>query len=292
MGQVLVIGLVEGTIFGLFALAISLVYRGARTLNFALGEIGTLGLYVSWWLTVDHGLAWGIGAGGAVIASGLVGAAFERVVVRRAAAQGPATVAVATVGLLTLLLSLELQVFGQSPRPVRPPVEGLGIQLAGVVVSPNQLIGMGVAAAVAAGLALYLRRTDFGLGVLAAAHDPDGVRLVGVPVARVGTFVWAVAGALAALAALFVAPTVGVLTPGFASTHLFTVALAAAVVGGLGSLPGAFVGGLAVGVAKAGILRILASSTLPGKEYLVYLGLVLALLVARPRGLMGGRVSA
>jgi branched-chain amino acid transport system permease protein len=289
VGQVLVIGLVEGTLFGLLALGISLVYRGARTLNFALGEIGTLGLYAFWWLSVDHNLAWPAGALGAIAVAVAVAAAFERLVARSAAGQGPAAPAVASIGLLTALLAFELQVFGESPRAVRPPIAGLGVQVAGVFVSPTQLVGVGVAAVVAAGLGLFLRATDFGLGVLATAEDPDAARLMGIPASRVATFVWGAGGALAALAALLVAPSVGVLTPGFASAHLFTVALAAAVVGGLGSLPGAFVGGLVVGVAKAALLRVFASSTLPGKEYLVYLGIVLALLAVRPQGLVGLR---
>ena len=287
MGQVLVIGLVEGTLFGLLAVAITLIHRGTGAINFALGEVGTFGLYVAWWLSIDQGLPWVVGAAGAVLAAVALSLAFERVVVRPMRVRNPLAISVATVGLLTALLSFEFQQFGGSPRAVPVPIDGLGIRIAGVNVSPTQLLSLGVVALIALGLGQFLRRTDFGLGVLAAAQDPDAARLVGVPLRRVTAFVWGAGGAVAALAALFVAPSIGALTPGFASTHLFVVALIAAVVGGLSSLPGAFVGGLALGVLKSGVLRVFSESTLPGKEYLVYLAIGVAVLLLRPQGILG-----
>lgn len=288
MAQVLVIGLIEGTLFGLLAVGITLIYRGTGSINFALGEIGTFGLYVAWWLTVDLGRPWIVGALGAVLTSVGISLAFERLVVRPMRVRSPLAISVATVGLLTALLSFEFQKFGESPRDVPIPIHGLGIRIAGVNVSPTQLLSVGVVAAIALGLGQFLRRTDFGLGVLAAAQDPDATRLVGVPLRRVTAFVWGAGGAVAALAALFVAPTVGALTPGFASTHLFVVALIAAVVGGLTSLQGAFIGGLVLGLLKSGVLRLFSESALPGKEYLVYLAIGVVVLLVRPDGILGG----
>ena len=287
MGQVLVIGLVEGTLFGLLAVGITLIYRGTGSINFALGEIGTAGLYVAWWLSVELGMPWVIGAAGAIAFSIGLSLAFERVVVRPMKVRNPLAISVATVGLLTAMLSFEFQQFGDSPREVPIPIQGIGIRIAGVNVSPTQLLSIVVVAAIALGLNQFLRRTDFGLGVLAAAQDPDATRLVGVPLRRVTAFVWGAGGAVAALAALFVAPTVGVLTPGFASSHLFVVALIAAVVGGLSSLSGAFVGGLVLGVLKSGVLDVFSESSLPGKEYLVYLAIGVAVLLFRPNGILG-----
>jgi branched-chain amino acid transport system permease protein len=285
MAQVLVIGLVEGTIFGLLAVGITLVYRGTGTINFALGEVGTVGLYAAWWLSVDRQLPWIAGAAGALAVAATLSLVFERGIVRPMKARNPLAIAVATVGLLTFLLSLQYQFFGESPREVPVPLTGSGVQLAGVTVTPTQLLSLVVVAVLAVALGQFLRRTDFGLGVLAAAQDPDAARLVGVPLHRVTAFVWGAGGAAAAIAALFVAPAVGSLTPGFASAHLFVVALVAAVMGGLSSLPGAFIGGLVLGVLKAGVLRAFAESPLPGKEYLVYLAIVLVVLLLRPAGI-------
>lgn len=287
MGEIAVVGLVEGTLVAILAVAITLTYRGTGTVNFALGEVGTLGLYVAWWLSIEKGLPWAVGAAGALAVGTGVGVVFERLVVRPMHVANPVTISVATVGLLSFLLALEYQVFGASPRAVAVPLNGFGVRVAGVVVTPTQLLSVGVVIAVAVGLALFLRHTDFGLGVLATAQDPEAARLMGVPVARATTFVWGASGAAAALAALFMAPTIGVVSPGIASTHLYAVALAAAVVGGLSSLPAAFIGGLLVGVSKAAVLRAFAGSDLPGKEYLVYLAIVLAVLLVRPDGIGG-----
>jgi branched-chain amino acid transport system permease protein len=288
MGQVLVIGLVEGTIFGLIAIGITLLYRGTGAINFALGEIGTLGLYAMWWLSSNHGLPWIVGAAGAIATGALTSVVFEWLIVRPMKVRTPLAIVVATVGLLTFLLSVELQLFGESPRDVAVPIAGRGVRIAGVTVTPTQLLAIVVVSIVAVALGQFLRRSDFGLGVLAAAEDPDATRLVGVPLRRVTVFVWAMGGALAALAALFVAPSIGTLTPGVASTHLFVIGLVAAVVGGMKSLPGAFAGGLAVGVMKAGVLDVFANSSVPGKEYLVYGAIVLAVLLWRPAGLFAG----
>jgi branched-chain amino acid transport system permease protein len=285
MGRVLVIGVLDGTIFGLFALAITLVYRGTGAVNFALGEVGTLSLFTAWWLTSDLGLPWIVGAAGSLATGALICVVFERLVIRPMHERSPLSVVVATIGLLTFLLFVELQLFGESPREIAPPLRGDGFDVAGVIVSPTQVLSVVLAAIVAVGLGWFLRKTDFGLGVLAAAQDPDAVRLVGVPLRRVTAFVWAVGGALAALAALLVAPSIGVIAPGFSSKYILVGALVAAVVGGLSSLWGAFAGGLAVGVLKAAILEIYADSTFPGLPYWAYLVVLLAVLLVTPNGL-------
>jgi branched-chain amino acid transport system permease protein len=285
MGQVLVIGAVNGTIYALFAVSVALVYRGARTVNFASGEVGTLSLFIAWGIVTDAGLPWLLGAAAAVAFAMTVGAAFEVIVVRRLGRADRATVAVATVGLLTLVLALEFQLFSASPRILRGPVKGLGIQVFDVYISPTQLIAFVVVIAVALALSQVLRRTDFGLGVLAAAQDPDTARLMGVPVGRVSVFVWAAGAGLAALAALLVVPSIGVFTPGFA-TELYVKGIVAAVIGGLASPTGAIAGGYALAVLESGTRRVLLHSTVPGLGLLVTLAVVLVVLVLRPTGIL------
>ncbi|MFA5787408.1 MAG: branched-chain amino acid ABC transporter permease [Actinomycetota bacterium] len=290
MGQTLILGLIAGGIYGLFALGIVLVYRGSGTLNFAQGEIGTMGLFVAFMLVERAHLPWLAGAAVAIAAAAAVGIAFERLIVRLMLNATRVAVAVGSVGLLMFLLAVELKIFSASPRTLRAPIGGVGKEILGVVVSPTHVLSLVVTVVVALGLAWMLKKTDFGLGVLAAAQDPVAVRLVGVPLARVSAFVWGAGAAVSALAALLVEPTVSVFTPGFAS-ELFLRGLAAAVVGGLTSLPGAFVGGLVVGVVEAGAGRVFAASSLPGLKSLTVLVLILAVLLVRPRGLVAGLKS-
>ncbi|HVF21406.1 MAG TPA: branched-chain amino acid ABC transporter permease [Mycobacteriales bacterium] len=291
MARVLVIGLINGGIYGLLALGIVLVYRGSRVLNFAQGELGTVGLYLAFWLSVRNEMPFWVGALGAVLLAVVIGLLFEWLVVRRMIEGSRLAVAVGTVGLLLFLITLELQVFSGSPRLPPIPVKGDGFSVAGVIVSRTQVLSLVVVIVIGLALAALLKRTDFGLGVLAAADDPVAVRLVGVKLWQVSAFTWGVGAALSAIAALFIAPTVGVFTPGFAS-EMFVKALAAALIGGLVSLPGAFIGGIAVGLIEAGALKLFSESALPGVEILsVFITIVVVLLV-RPQGLLGSKAAA
>ncbi|HUP85786.1 MAG TPA: branched-chain amino acid ABC transporter permease [Acidimicrobiales bacterium] len=290
-GQNLVLGIVEGGIYGLLAVGIVLVYRGSRVLNFAQGEIGTVALIVAWYLTTEHHLPWIVGAGAGIAAATAVGLGFERLVVRKMGDSSRISVAVATVGLLLFLLAVGVRILGESPRTVAAPINGLGLQLAGVIVSPTRILSLLVTLAVGAGLALLLQRTDFGLGVLAAADDPTAVRLVGVSLSRVSAFTWGTGAAISALAALLIEPTIGNFVPGFAS-ELFVFALAASLVGGLASLPGAFIGGLIVGLLKVFVTSATITSSLPGIPILTVFALIIVVLLVRPGGLFGAKPPA
>jgi branched-subunit amino acid ABC-type transport system permease component len=283
MLQTLVVGLLAGAIYALFALGITLLFRGTRSLSFGLGEVGTVGLFVAWW-TIDKGAPWLVG--GAVGIATAVGLAlvFERLIIRR---MGGARVnmAVASIGLLSFLIALELFVFGASPRLLRAPLGGSWFSLSGVVVSKMQVVSFIVLALVAVGMNVALRRTDFGLGVLAAASDADAASLVGVELGWVARFVWGASAALAVIAALLVAPGIGAFAPGFA-TELFLKGLVSAVVGGLTNLNGAVAGGFTVGVLEAVGKRVLRSVNIPGLELVILLVLVLGTLIARPQGLI------
>jgi branched-subunit amino acid ABC-type transport system permease component len=279
MGQVLVLGLISGGIYGLFALGVVLVHRGTGVLTFANGEVGTAGLFLAAVLVSDSGLPWIVGAVAAVAFAVLLGCLFEYLVVRKMRASDPVAIAVATVGLGLFLLAAEFQIFGESPKELAGPVDG-GITIAGVIVTPTQIIGLVLAVLLGFGLQAVLRRTDFGLGILAAAQDPAAVRLVGVPLSRISLTIWGAGAALAAIASLLVEPTVGVFGPGYAS-ELYVVGLAAAVIGGLNSLPGAVVGGITLGVAEAAASRYLSDFGLSGLRYVVVLVILLAVLLGR-----------
>jgi branched-chain amino acid transport system permease protein len=294
LAQAIVAGIVTGSIYGLFALGVVLVYRGTGALNFAQGEIGTVALFAAWWIATEHQWPWLIAAVAAIAFAVIVGLAFERLIVRPMVSADRITVTIATVGFLSFLVAGEFQLLSATPRQLRGPIGGLGVEIFDAFVSPTQMIGIGVTIVLAGGLALFLRRTDFGLGVLAASQDPVTVRLVGVRTSRVSTFVWGTGAALGAIAALFIEPTIGVFTPGFGSSNLFLRGIAAAVVGGLTSLPGALVGGLVVGLLEQVSGYLFIDSALPGIRTLSVFLLVLATLLVRPQGILGrqqGRVA-
>lgn len=286
MGQTLISGLANGGIYALLAVGIVLVYKGSRVLNFAQGEMGTFALFVAWWLIESQDLPWFVGAVCAVAVGAAIGLLFERIVVRNMAHVSRVSVAVATIGLLLLLFALELKIFGPSPRILSPPIAGLGVKIAGFFVSPTQMLALATAIGLGIALATFLKRTDFGLGVLAASQDATATRLVGIRLARVSAFTWTIAGAVSALAGLLIEPTIGVFAAGF-MTGLFVRALAAALLGGLTSLPGAFIGGVIVGVLEAVIGQQFVQSTFPGIQSVGVMLVIVAVLLLRPTGLWG-----
>jgi branched-chain amino acid transport system permease protein len=280
MGQVLVLGLIAGAIYALVALGVVLVYRGTGVLTFAQGEIGTVALFFAASLSVGHGVSYYLAALAAIAFAALIGGVFYLVFVKNMKDADPVTTAVATVGLALFLLSLEVFIYGQSPRELPTPFTKSHVEVFGVIVSANQVIALVVALALGFGLQAVLRRTDFGLGILASAQDPAAARLVGVPLSRVQLTLWATGAGLSAVAALLVEPTVGIISPGYAS-ELFVGGLAAAVIGGLTSLPGAVGGGVLLGLTQAAATRLLASHGIPGLDYIVTLSLVLVALLVR-----------
>jgi branched-chain amino acid transport system permease protein len=286
----LTFGVVYGAIYGLIAVGIVLIYRGTKVVNFAQGEIGTFSLYLAWFVTTEHGLPWWMGALAAIGGAAFIGVAFEYVVVRRMVAANRLAVAVATVGLASVLAAVELKVWGVTPRTLRGPVGGIGWKVGDVYVTPTQLISVVVLAVVGVGLALLLRSTDFGLGILAAADDPTAVRLVGVRLSHVSSFTWGAGAALAAVAALLLEPTITVFAPDYAG-RLFIAGLVAALVGGLSSIPGAFAGGIAVGVIETYVRSRTLTSSVHGLSTVALFALILAVMLLRPQGLLGRRVA-
>ncbi|HWC36222.1 MAG TPA: branched-chain amino acid ABC transporter permease [Mycobacteriales bacterium] len=287
--QTIVVGLIAGTIYALLAAGITLVYKATRAVNFAQAEIGTLALYMTWWISGKHGQPWWVGALAALAVGIAVALLFERLVMRHLVAASQITKTVATIGLLGLLTGLEARWFAGSAKVFPAPLTHGGITVSGVLISPTQELAVVVVAVIAFALAVFLRGTRFGLAILASADDPVAAQLMGVPRARVSAVTWAIAGALSVIACLLIEPTVGVLAPGFAST-LFINGLTAALLGGLTSLPGAFAGGLLVGLAEAEVVAHFVQYTqVPGPQNLGMLAIVLIVLLARPQGLLGAR---
>ena len=286
MGSTLVAGAVNGAIYGLIALGIVLVYKGTRVLNFAQGEIGTFALFVTWWFVTKQHWPWAAGALMGVATAVVIGLLFERLVVRRMVEASRLSVAVATIGLFLFLIAASAFAFSEALVVLPPPLKGLGPRVLGFYVSPTALLGLASVAVLGLGLTAFLRRTDFGLGVLAAAQDPTMVRLVGVRLSRVSAFTWGIAGALGAIAALLIEPIVGAFGPGF-MTQFILRGLAAALLGGLASLPGAFVGGIALGVTEALVVKGFFSSTFPGVSSVAVFVIIVVVLLFRPSGLLG-----
>lgn len=285
--QIFVFAGVNGTFYALFAIGIALLYRGTRAVNFAVAQIAAFALYAFWWLSTDKGMPILVGLAGALVVGIGVTLVFEQIIVRRIPSADRTTVTVASVGLLSFLLAIEAKFFSGETRRIAAPLDMGGIDVVGVNVSANAILGFVLLMVTAFGLTTVLRQTDFGLGVLAVAQDRDASRLMGVPAVKVSMFLWGSGAAVAVLAGWLVLPNVGNLRVAvFAG--LYTKALIGAVVGGLDRIWGAVAGAFAVALIEAAVLRYVSIASVPGIEWIAMLAAVLAVLLIRPTGLLSG----
>lgn len=278
MGSSIVIGISSGAGTSLLALGIVLIYKTSRTFNFAQGEFGTLGAYVGY-LVLGTGLPYGVAIVCALVAGVVLAVAVERLVVWPLRHAARVNVVVATVGIALAATAIEVIVTENSTYLLKPVVRGAAFQLGGVTIPSLDLVIVGCGALVAVLAWIFFNKTMFGTAVLAAADDAVGAAATGIPVAMVSVVMWAVAGLLGALAGVLLAPQ-SAITPGFMTTEGLVNALAAVVIGGLGSISGAMLGGIVVGLVQAISYNYLGASV-PGISEVMTLVLVLAVLIAR-----------
>jgi branched-chain amino acid transport system permease protein len=273
-------GLARGAVYASFGLALVLIWRGTRVVNFAQGALAVASAYLAYSVTGATGSYWwGLAA---ALASGLVlGAVVELLVMRRVGRAGPLAPVIAALGLVLVIQAVLGMVYGNDFRPVQTPFARTALAVRGFdLVSPYDLFVLGAVLTVMLLLAVLFGRTGTGLRMRAAAFAPEVSRLLGVRVGRVLTLGWALAAAVGALAAMLVIPTELGLHP-TAMDLVFVSGFTAAVVGGLDSPVGAVVGGLGVGVVLSYVGGYVGSDATP----VAVLLLLLVVLLLRPGGL-------
>ncbi|HET7719430.1 MAG TPA: ATP-binding cassette domain-containing protein, partial [Acidimicrobiales bacterium] len=274
-----VVGIAGGSTYALLALGLVLVHSVSRVLNFAQGAFGTLAAFVAASVAMGHDLPWPVAVAAAVAVGAAVGAVTAVVLLGRDGGILPPLVG--TVGILSAITLVEARWLGGT-REFPTPVSGAGVELAGVVITPTRMLVVAVAAGAGLALWLGLERTRIGLALRAGADNREGARIVGLDPRRLEVAAWTAAGALGALAGVLSGWTTQTITPGFL-TGVLPQAFAAAMLGGMVSLPGAILGGLVVGVAES--LTRLYWGGAPGSPELVVFVVLAGVLLLRPQGL-------
>ncbi|MHA4947187.1 branched-chain amino acid ABC transporter permease [Micromonospora sp. SD19] len=273
-------GLSRGAVYAAFALALVLIWRAARVVNFAQGAMAVAAAYVAYSVSTATGSYW-LGFVVAIVAGLLLGALVDRVVMRHVDHVSPLNPVIVALGLVLLIQAVLGMVYGSEFRPAQAPFSRSALTVGGVaVLSPYDLFVFATIGVVVSGLAWMFARTPVGLRMRAAAFAPEVSRLLGVNVGGMLTLGWALASGVGALAAMLVLPTELGLHP-HAMDLVFVSAFTAAVVGGLDSPPGAVVGGLVVGLLLSYVSGYAGSDLTP----LAVLVLLLAVLLVRPGGL-------
>jgi len=294
-----ILGLSRGLIIGLLALGLVLIYKGTRILNLAQPFFGLLGAFLCWWLTVEARFLpftagsrprFAVAAVLALVLVGLNGWSLERTLFRKLR-RAPrlvtlvASIAIAqgTLGIVTLLFNRN----ADQAEQVRiiPTVLRTNFVIGDLGVTGGDVQAFLLVPLIAAAAAIFFRVTRFGVAVRAAAENGESARLLGISVDRVAVFTWVVGSVLAGIAGILLSAQQGVLTATTLSVGFLVRALAAALIGGLTSLPGALAGGLIVGVAEAVIGGYFPSTI--GLPETVFFAAVIIVLVFRPHGLFG-----
>jgi len=273
-------GLSRGAVYAAFALALVLIWRAARVVNFAQGAMAVAAAYVAYTVSAATGSYW-LGFVVAIVAGLVLGALVDRVVMRHVDHASPLNPVIVALGLVLLIQAVLGMVYGNEFRPAEAPFSRSALTVGGVaVLSPYDLFVFATIGVVVSALAWMFARTPVGLRMRAAAFAPEVSRLLGVNVGGMLTLGWALASGVGALAAMLVLPTELGLHP-HAMDLVFVSAFTAAVVGGLDSPPGAVVGGLVVGLLLSYVSGYVGSDVTP----LAVLVLLLAVLLVRPGGL-------
>jgi branched-chain amino acid transport system permease protein len=283
----LVIGVITGASYGLMALGLVLIYKSSGVFNFAQGEFGTVAVYTLYLLHFE--VPYGVAVLGALAVAVLMGILVERLIVRPLFNAPRVTLLVATAGVALLSIAVQIWFGEATARPIGRAFPTLDrVTVLGVQVSDQRLMLLGALILLAALLALFFNRTNLGLAILGASQEPTATELMGISVRRLSTIVWALAALLGGLAGVLAVPEKGGFAPGELTSVFLIPGFTAAVLGGMTSLPGAFLGGVIVGVVEAVATSAPVFEDIPGSPgTLLVFVVLLVVLAARPQGLLG-----
>jgi len=291
--QLALSGIAQGCIYGLIALGFVLIYKATETVSFAQGELMMLGAFFGLAAMTTMGFPFWVAVLSAIAAMALFGLLLETVVIRPILGQPAFSIVMLTIGIGYVARGLITMIPGIGtethtlPVPYKDQVWRIGAPLGGgdggLVLNVEQMVVIAATALLCALLYAVFKYSKVGIAMQAASQNQLAAYYMGIPVKRLNSLVWGLAAAVAAVAGLLLAPITFVhANMGFIGLKAFP----AAVVGGFGSLPGAIVGGLIIGVVES-----LSGFYLPEgfKDIAAYI-VVLVMLVVLPNGLFGEKL--
>ena len=281
VGQGLLSGFLFGGVYSLMAVGLTLIFGVMRVVNFAHGDMMVWGMYLAWLLASRAGIDPYVGFVVCAAALFLLGIVVQRGLVERIVDAPHEMQILLMLGVALVLENAALVAFGPDPTRVRSPLSQSAVWLGPIFVDLARLLTFGVAMALTAALWLFLARTDLGRTMRAAADNPYGARVIGADVRQVYAVAFGVGAACVGAAGALISPILP-----FQPTSglgLSVTSFNIVIIGGMGSLPGAFAGGILVSVAES----MGAVFFSPSLKELVSFGLLIAILLFRPAGLFG-----
>jgi branched-chain amino acid transport system permease protein len=280
--QQLVYGITIGSVYALIALGFSIVFQTSGLLNFAHQEVVMVGGLFGYTLLAHAGLAFPYAVVGVVLGCALLSFLMERTFIEpiRVRSGSRINMVVATIGVGIVFNNLAIMIWGAYPLSYPHGPSEQPLRLGNISISPKHVLILAASFAAMILLQFVLKRTRVGLALRAAAGDPSTAQLMGIPIDRITAVSFALSGALAGLAGVLIGSLY------YASFEMGAAglkSLSAAVLGGFGSLPGAVLGGLLLGIVEALGATYLRADL---NDFLVY-GILIIVLITMPNGLIG-----
>jgi branched-chain amino acid transport system permease protein len=278
--QLLLNGLAAGCIYGLIALGFVLIYKATEMVNFAQGDLLMLGAFVAFTLIEMMGFNYWLAFIGAVLFMAVFGYVLDTIVLRQVIGQPQFAVVMLTIGLGFIFRAAASMIWGTETRAFATPFTDGVTRIGGFIIADvNVSIVVGTALLCAA-LYAFFRYTRIGIAMQAASQNQLAAYYMGIPVKMIFSLIWAISAGVAAVAGILLAPVALIdVTIGLLGLKAF----AAAVLGGFGSIPGAVIGGLVIGVIEQFSGVYMAEGFKDVAAYVV----ILAVLFLRPQGLFG-----
>jgi branched-chain amino acid transport system permease protein len=278
--QLIVNGLALGSLYGLTALGLVLIFKTTEVVTFAQGEMAMVSTFVAFTLLTALHLPFVVAFVLTLVFATLLGILVERLILRRVTPNPILNPIIVTIGLALILLGMAGWIWGYETRPFPAPVEGPPFRLGTIVLSQMNVLILVVTLLLTAILFAFFRYSVTGIAMRAVAQNRLAARLMGINVNHVNALGWGVGTALGAVTGILIAP-LNYLDPNMMGDVVLK-AFTAAVLGGFTSMPGAVVGGLLLGIVDS-----VAGYQVPELRTTIAFVLIVLVLVVRPAGLLG-----
>ncbi len=287
--QSLINGLNQGAIYALIALGYTMVYGILRMINFAHGDFIMVGAYTLFYtvpLMVNHGMPAWLAVIAAIVVCTVVGILVERIAYKPVRKSGSISALITALAMSVFLENLAMVLFGGNPKTVTQIFSLPMVEILGAKVQMKYLLTLGIGLVIMVALTLFVRLTKLGKAMRAVPQDREAATIVGINVDRIITVTFAIGSALAAVAALMYCSTYPRCTTDMGSI-MGIKAFIAAVLGGIGIIPGAMLGGLIVGLIEILVKVYLA----PGWYEAITYSILIVVLLIKPSGILGKNVG-
>lgn len=282
----LISGLSLGSIYALIALGYTMVYGIAKMLNFAHGDLIMVGAFSAIVFMSSFGLPAWVSVILSVVCCVVFGVLIEKIAYKPLRKAPPLSVLITAIGVSYFLQSLALIIFGSNQKSFPNIVTAKALHFGGLTVKGESVVTLIATFVIMVCLTLFISKTKMGKAMRAVSEDKEAAELMGISVNRTITITFAIGSALAAIAGVFFGSTYGFVGP-YSGSMPGIKAFVAAVFGGIGSIPGAMVGGLLLGVIE-NLAKAYISTEL--SDAIVFVVLIVVLLV-KPTGLLGKKTN-